>query len=63
MFTYICHNSPNRYNGPTLCKPDVITDYNNFKLGVNKLDHLMNYYSFLDKSIKWWRKRFSGLLR
>ena len=58
MFTYICHNSPNRHNEPTLCKPDVITDYNNFKLGVNKLDHLMSYYSFLDNSIKWWRKLF-----
>ena len=27
-------------------------------LGVDKLDQLMAYYSFLYKSVKWWRKIF-----
>ena len=27
-------------------------------LGVDKLDQLMSYYSFLHKSVKWWRKVF-----
>jgi hypothetical protein len=26
--------------------------------GVDKLDQLMAYYSFLHKSVKWWRKIF-----
>ena len=58
MFTYVCHNFPNRPNEPTKRKPDVIIDYNNFMLGVDKLDQMMSYYSFLHKSIKWWRKVF-----
>lgn len=31
---------------------------NKFMLGVDKLDQLMSYYSFLHKSVKWWRKIF-----
>lgn len=31
-------------------------------LGVDKLDQLMSYYSFLHKSIKWWRKVFFWML-
>ena len=31
-------------------------------LGVDKLDQLMSYYSFLHKSIKWWRKIFFWML-
>lgn len=31
-------------------------------LGVDKLDQLMAYYSFLHKSVKWWRKVFFWLL-
>ena len=27
-------------------------------LGVDKLDQLMSYFSFLHKSVKWWRKVF-----
>ena len=27
-------------------------------LGMDKLDQLMAYYSFLHKSVKWWRKIF-----
>ena len=31
-------------------------------LGVDKLDQLMAYYSFLHKSVKWWRRVFFWLL-
>ena len=31
-------------------------------LGVDKLDQLISYYSFLHKSIKWWRKIFFWIL-
>ena len=39
-------------------KPVMIQDYNVHMLGVDKLDQLMSYYSFLHKSVKWWRKVF-----
>ena len=39
-------------------KPTVVADYNLYMLGVDKLDQLMAYYSFLHKSVKWWRKIF-----
>ena len=31
-------------------------------LGVDKIDQMMSYYSFVRKSIKWWRKVFFWLL-
>ena len=43
-------------------KPVMIHDYNIYMLGVDKLDQLMSYYSFLHKSIKWWRKIFFWIL-
>ena len=43
-------------------KPEVVQDYNLHMLGVDKLDQLMSYYSFLHKSIKWWRKVFFWVL-
>ena len=36
----------------------MIVDYNEFMLGVDKLDQMMSYYRFLHKTIKWWRKVF-----
>ena len=36
----------------------MIQDYNLYMIGVDKLDQLMSYYSFLHKSVKWWRKVF-----
>ena len=36
----------------------MVTDYNKYMLGVDKFDQLVSYYSFLHKSIKWWRKVF-----
>ena len=32
--------------------------YNKHMLGVDKLDQLVSYYSFVHKSVKWWRKVF-----
>ena len=43
-------------------KPIMIVDYNNHMFGVDKLDQMMSYYSFLHKSIKWWRKVFFWIL-
>ena len=36
----------------------VIHDYNQHMLGVDKLNQFASYYSFLHKSVKWWRKIF-----
>ena len=44
-------------------KPAVIADYNTYMLGVDKMDQLVSYYSFTHKSVKWWRKVFSGYWR
>ena len=43
-------------------KPEVILDYNKYMLGVDKIDQLVSYYSFIHKSVKWWRKVFFWLL-
>ena len=40
----------------------MVADYNQYMLGVDKLDQLVSYYSFLHKSVKWWRKVFFWLL-
>ena len=40
----------------------MIVDYNKHMLGVDKLDQMMSYYSFLHKTIKWWRKVFFWIL-
>ena len=54
-YTYLC---PLSRHGVVMDKPTVIADYNQYTLGVDKLDQLMAYYSFLHKSVKWWRKMF-----
>ena len=43
-------------------KPRVVADYNQYMLGVDKMDQLVSYYSFLHKSVKWWRKVFCWTL-
>ena len=48
--------------GTVKVKPVVVQDYNIHMLGVDKLDQLMSYYSFLHKSVKWWRKVFFWIL-
>ncbi len=47
-----------RPNASPKDKPKVVEDYNQHMLGVDKLDQLVRYYSFVRKSIKWWRKVF-----
>ena len=53
----ICTQIVNR-QGQLVKKPAAVVDYNAFKLGVDKHDQLGSYYSFLHKSVKWWRKVF-----
>jgi hypothetical protein len=43
-------------------KPKIIAEYNQFMLGVDKVDQMMSYYCFVRKSIKWWRKVFFWVL-
>ena len=43
-------------------KPTLVADYNQYMLGVDKLDQLMAYYSFLHKSVKWWQRIYLWLL-
>ena len=43
-------------------KPVVVMDYNQFMLGVDKLDQLVSYYSFTHRSLKWWKKVFFWFL-
>ena len=50
------------HTGKTKEKPEVIKYYNDFMLGVDHLDQNMAYYSFLHKSVKWWRTVFFWLL-
>ena len=41
---------------------NVIQQYNRYMIGVDKLDQMMCYYSFIHKSVKWWRKVFFWIL-
>ena len=63
--TYACMhaltNVPRR-SGQVKLKPVVIDDYNQHMLGVDKLDQFASYYSFLHKSVKWWRYVFFWML-
>ena len=43
-------------------KPQVVQLYNNNMMGVDRLDQMATYYSFLRKSVKWWRKVMFWLL-
>ena len=40
----------------------MIVDYNTYMLGVDKLNQMMSYYSFLHKTVKWWRNVFFWIL-
>lgn len=51
-----------RYWGRIVTKPTVVADYNKYMLGVDKLDQLVSYYSFLHKSVKWWKKVFFWMM-
>ena len=61
LYTIIIGLFTSRFGG-TKRKPTVIADYNKYMLGVDKLDQLTSYYSFLHKSVKWWRKVFFWIL-
>ena len=43
-------------------KPAVVVEYNAYMLGVDKMDQLVTYYSFVHKTVKWWRKVFFWML-
>ena len=40
----------------------MVNDYNKYILGVYKMDQSVSYYSFLHKSLKWWKKVFFWLI-
>ena len=42
-------------------KPEAVVQYNKYKIGVDKSDQLLSYYSFQRKSVKWWKKLFFHL--
>jgi hypothetical protein len=42
-------------------KPSAVLDYNKCKIGVDKSDQMLSYYSFQRKSVKWWKKLFFHL--
>ena len=39
-------------------KPTVVADYNQYMLGIDRIDQLVSSYSFLHKSMKWWKVFF-----
>jgi len=38
-----------------------VLDYNKYKIGVDRSDQMLSYYSFERKTIKWWKKLFFHL--
>ena len=62
MFVYVVITFNSRGKSRVVKKPEVAAEYNQFMLGVDKIDQMMSYYSFVQKSIKWWRKVFFWLL-
>jgi hypothetical protein len=44
-------------------KPSAVLDCNKYKIGVDKSDQMLSYYSFQRKSFKWWKKLFFPTLR
>ena len=50
-----------RSTGQPVYKPKAILDYCNKMGGVDLSDQLMNYYHFLRRSHKWWRKLWGHL--
>ncbi|UYV82044.1 PGBD5 [Cordylochernes scorpioides] len=39
-------------------KPQVVLDYNKNKIGVDRSDQMLSYYSFDQRTMKWWKKLF-----
>lgn len=44
------------YKGTPMLKPVAVHDYSKYMMGVDLADQIMQYYTFLRRSIKWWRK-------
>jgi hypothetical protein len=42
-------------------KPSAVLDYNKYKIGANKSDQILSYYSCQIQSVKWWKKVFFHL--
>jgi hypothetical protein len=42
-------------------KPSAVLDYNKYKIGVDRSDQMLSYYSFQRKLVKWWKKLFFHL--
>ena len=59
MFVYVVITFYSRDKSRVVKKPEVVAEYNQFMLGVDKIDQMMSYYSFVRKSIKWWRKVYN----
>ena len=58
MFVYVVITFYSRGKSRVVKKPEVVAEYNQFMLGVDKIDQMMSYYSFVRKLIEWWRKVF-----
>ena len=43
-------------------KLKIVNEYNEYMLGVDRLDQRMSYYQFTTKSVKWWRKVFFWMM-
>ena len=56
----IKRNNPD-FEGRQVVKPKCVVDYCHFMGGVDLVDQVMNYYSFLRRTGKWWRKLFIHL--
>ena len=58
-----CMYFKKRYPGSTpKMKPLVVDKYNQYMLGVDRLDQRVSYYQFNRKSVRWWRKVFFWVL-
>ena len=53
MYVYVVITFYSRGKSRVVKKPEVVAEYNQFMLGVDKIDQMMSYYSFVRKSIKW----------
>ena len=62
MLVYVVITFYSRGKSRVVKKPEVVAEDNQFMFGVDKIDQMMSYYSFVQKSIKKWRKVFFWLL-
>lgn len=64
-----CHSAEEKWTGKRhriqqnpIYKPTAVLEYTKYMGGVDRSDQLLNYYTFLRKSVKWWRKVWVHLL-